>query len=156
MMTDFRGSWTRRSNAHQERWPGARNSGPSWASPAITNGRIAVVSGAAVIDDAGMIIVAAVVIGVGCNRSRGGRSDSGNRTDDAHGARFSRGRDGSRERRGSDKHQGNLLHWRPLCSGVPIDGYGSWEVGRSIRLTANLNGPAAGLCGKGHTGPAPT
>src|SRR5262245_44098976 len=119
MTTDLRiphASW---SNPRQARWPGARNSGPSWASPAVTNSRVAVVAGAAVIDDAGGVIaVATVDVSVGSDRSSGSRGDGNSRTGHAHAARLSRRGNGSRERSGSDKHQSNLLHWEPLCSGV--------------------------------------
>src|SRR5262245_42068575 len=112
MTSDFKASRARRSNAHQAGWPGARNSGPSWASPAVTNGRIAIVAGTAVIDGAGSVVVAAAVIDVRGNRSRGRRSNGGGRrTHNAHATRFGRRRNGSRERRGGDKHQGNLFHW---------------------------------------------
>src|ERR1700752_5090452 len=89
-----RASW---SNLRQARWPGARNSGPSWASPAVTHSRIAVVAGAAVIDDAGGVVaVATIDISVGSNCSSGGSGNGDGRTRHAHAARFGRRGNGSR------------------------------------------------------------
>src|SRR5438105_13549189 len=113
MTTDHKTSRANGSNRVTTRWPGARNSGPSWPSPAVTNGRIAVVAGAAVIDDTGstIVAVATVEVGVGGNRSSGCGGGCSGRARDAHAACLGRRGNGSRKRRGSDKHQGNLFHW---------------------------------------------
>src|SRR5256885_6287118 len=111
MTTDHKTAREQVKRGSKTRWPGARNSGPSWASPAVTNSWIAVVAGGAVIGNAGrsVIAVAAVEVSVGGDRCSGRGGNGSGRTRDAERARFGGRGDGSRKRRRSDQHQGNLL-----------------------------------------------
>src|SRR3954463_9728864 len=136
-MTSFRASRDEVKRASNDDGPEPGTPGHHGPSPAVTNSRIAVVGRAAVIGDAGSVVVAAAVVGIGGDRSRGRYRNGGSRTRHAHAARFGGRRDGSRQRGGSDKHQGNLFHRKPLWV-RPIDGMGIGKTVRSIRLTGTL------------------